>query len=96
MLSYQINAAAEFDLQVAVDFYAAHAGKRLAALFLAEFERVMNLLCEFPDIGTPLSQGRRTFPMRRFPYSVFYSQHDDKLRVIAVVHHRRSPAAKPH
>lgn len=96
MLKYVVQARAEADLQDVTDFYMEHAGNRLAEMFLAEFERVLNLLCKFPALGTPLTEGRRVFPLRRFPYSVFYFQHGEVLRVIAVIHQRRNPVIKPH
>ncbi|MDO5692522.1 MAG: type II toxin-antitoxin system RelE/ParE family toxin [Pseudomonadota bacterium] len=91
MLTLQLSSAAADDLTQAMRFYREQAGEKLAGLYLTEFERVAAILCEFPELGTPLSVGRRVFPLRRFPYSVFYRRHDHFLRVIAVVHQRRHP-----
>ena len=71
MLKLQVAPLAAEDLAQAMQFYREQAGDKLAALYVSEFERVALLLCEFPDLGTPLSEGRRVFPFRRFPYSVF-------------------------
>ena len=91
MLKLQVARAAADDLAQAMRFYRQQAGDKLAGLYVSEFERVAALLCEFPELGTPLAAGRRVFPFRRFPYSVFYRQQGGFLQVIAVVHQRRHP-----
>ena len=65
----EIGISTEFE---ALDFYAAQAGPLVALRFLAEVERVVNLLVEYPDFGTPASRGRRVYPPRVFPYSIVY------------------------
>lgn len=44
----------------------------MARRFLGEFERVAELLVEYPGFGTPAAKGRRVYPLRVFPYSVVY------------------------
>lgn len=72
-------------------FYAQESGRELGLAFIAEFERTLNFLCLHPRIGAPWRNGRRRFPLRRFPYSIIYYIRDDELRVIAIAHHRKRP-----
>lgn len=74
-----------------MDFYAAEAGPVVAGRFFKEFERVVNLLVQYPGFGTPAKPGRRVFPLRIFPYSVVYRQLEEgSIRVLVVRHqHRR-------
>ncbi|MGH8224113.1 MAG: hypothetical protein ACREXU_07985 [Gammaproteobacteria bacterium] len=37
---------------------------------LRETQRVVALLCDLPDIGEPLDDRYRRFPLRRFPFGV--------------------------
>ena len=75
----------------ATRFYKREAGVGVARRFLNEFERVATLLERLPDIGTPLSRDRRTFPLLDFPYSVIYSSDESGLRVLVVRHQSRDP-----
>jgi hypothetical protein len=40
-------------------------GEGLGQHLLEGVERVVGLLCEFPDIGVPLDEHRRRFPLHR-------------------------------
>ena len=52
-MSYSLHRSAERDLTDAFRFYKAEAGRGVAGRFLTESERAVNILEEFPDIGTP-------------------------------------------
>ena len=82
---------AELDIAEALDFYAAQAGPLVAQRFLAEVERVVNLLVEYPGFGTPASRGRRVYPLRVFPYSVVYRAGESGIRVLVVRQQHRRP-----
>ncbi|MGC2519339.1 MAG: type II toxin-antitoxin system RelE/ParE family toxin [Burkholderiales bacterium] len=71
-------------------YYAREADADLGFAFIEEFERALELLCAYPQLGAPW-RGRRRFPLRRFPYSIIYYVMDENLRVIAIAHHRRRP-----
>lgn len=88
-MTYTLHPKVEEDLDEAAEHLAQHASPRTAARFLAEFERVMNLLMEHPGIGTPISRGRRIHPFRVFKYSVIYRLVDGRPRVLVVRHRRR-------
>ncbi|MGE0116547.1 MAG: type II toxin-antitoxin system RelE/ParE family toxin [Dongiaceae bacterium] len=63
----------------------------LGADFVAEVERVLQLLRQRPALGAPGSAHTRRFSLRRFPYSVVYLVESEKLTVVALAHHRRRP-----
>ena len=88
-MTYTLHPKVEGDLDEAVEHLAKHASKRTVAKFLAEFERVANLLVEHPGIGTPMSRGRRIHPFRVFKYSVVYRIVNEMPRILVVRHKRR-------
>jgi toxin ParE1/3/4 len=90
-VQYWLHPDAEQDIADALNFYATHAGRSVAQRFLAEFERIATLLIENPGLGTPSSKGRRTFPLRVFPYSVVYRPLETGIRIIVVRHQHRKP-----
>ena len=83
---------AEHDIANALDFYTEQAGLVVAGRFLEEFERVVKLLIEYPDLGTPTKKGRRIFPMKVFPYSVVYRNLESGIRILIVRHQHRKPS----
>jgi plasmid stabilization system protein ParE len=64
--------------------------------FLDEFERVMKLLEEYPDIGKPTAGERRVFPLTGFPYSVIYRHVNAEIRVLVLRHQSRDPEHGEH
>lgn len=62
------------DLGGAFQFYRKNGSGKLALRFLAEFERVAELVERNPDIGTPANDGRRSHPFRKYPYSLIAAQ----------------------
>lgn len=86
-----VGAEADQELSDAVLRYARDGGADLGLAFAAEFERAVTLLCEHPKLAPVWRNGRRRFPMRRFPYSIIYYLGDGELRVVAIAHHRRRP-----
>ena len=90
-MTYSLHPGAEQDSSDALDFYVQQAGLRVAQRFFSEFERVVNLLVEHPSLGTPTTRGRRSFPLRVFPYSVVYREIKDGICIVVVRHHHRKP-----
>jgi toxin ParE1/3/4 len=66
-------------------------GSGLREDLLEEVERVVALLCEFPDIGERLDDKRRRFPLRRFPFGIVFRVEGDTLRILALAHRRQRP-----
>lgn len=90
-MTYSLHPGAEQDISDALDFYAQQAGLLVAERFFSEFERVVNLLVERPSLGSLTTRGRRSFPLRVFPYSVVYRELKDGIRIVVVRHQRRKP-----
>jgi toxin ParE1/3/4 len=79
---YTLHPGAEHDIANALDFYSEQAGPVAAERFLGEFERVAKLLVEHPGLGIPMTRGRRTFPLKVFPYSVVYRNLESSIRIL--------------
>jgi len=86
-----VSPEADHELRESAVFYAQQGGKELGLAFISEFERTLDFLCLHPQIGARWRNGRRRFPLRRFPYSIIYYLRDKELRVIALAHHRQRP-----
>jgi plasmid stabilization system protein ParE len=86
-----VSPEADRELTEGALFYAREGSAEVALAFIAEFERVLELLCVHPELGAPWRNGRRRFPVRKFPYSIIYYVRGEEIRVIALAHHRRAP-----
>ena len=91
-MRYSLHPEVEADLDEAALHLQQHASPMAAAKFLAEFERVANLLVEHPGLGTPMSRGRKIHPLKVFKYSVVYRMLEDRVRILVVRHRRRKPS----
>ena len=91
-MTYSLHPGAEQDIADALDFYTEQAGVVIAQHFLSEFERVAQLVVEHPDIGSPTTAGRRSFPLRVFSYSVVHRSLQTGIRIVVVRHQRRKPS----
>ncbi|MHB1280963.1 MAG: type II toxin-antitoxin system RelE/ParE family toxin [Acidithiobacillus sp.] len=88
---FSLHPGAEHDVAEAQDFYNKQAGSVVAERFLEEFERVAKLLVEHPGLGMPTTRGRRTFPLKVFPYSVVYRNLESSILILIVRHQHRKP-----
>ncbi|MGH8646592.1 MAG: type II toxin-antitoxin system RelE/ParE family toxin [Gammaproteobacteria bacterium] len=79
------------DLLEAAQFYQAYASTEFVQALFTEFERSVNLLLQYPALGSLWRSGRRRLLMRRFPYSLIYRIAGEEIRVLAVAHHSRRP-----
>ena len=89
---YSFHPGVEKDISDAAEHLELHGSAKTAARFVAEFERVANLLVQVPGLGTPMSKGRRIQPFKIFRYSVVYRLVDASVRILVVRHRRRSPS----
>ena len=89
-MKIEFHPLADRELSEAGEFYEAQADG-LGADFVAEVERLLEVLATYPYIGRPAPTDLRTIPVRRFPYSLIYRVLPDVLRILAVAHHRRRP-----
>jgi plasmid stabilization system protein ParE len=87
-----VSPEADWELTEGAVFYAREANAEVGLAFILEYERALALLCGHPYLGAPWRNGRRRFPLRKFPYSIVYYVRGEELRVIALAHHRRRPS----
>jgi plasmid stabilization system protein ParE len=87
-LIYHPDAAAE--LIEAAQFYEARV-PQLGAEFLAAADKALSVLLDAPERWRILEADVRRYPMRRFPYFIYYRVLPDHVRILAFAHHRRHP-----
>ncbi len=91
-MSYWIHPDAEAELGDAAIYYAERVNRRIAEAFLAEFERVRDLLIENQHRGPNGDLGLRVYHFNRFPYSVIYGVDVDRgPQIHAIAHQSRDP-----
>ena len=88
---YELHPEAESELAGATLYYAKEASKGIALAFLAEFERVSELVEANQQLGTRAKAGLRVYPFRRFPYSIVYREFASGPYIYAVAHQRQDP-----
>lgn len=83
------------DVDEVIDHYLTVAAAQVALGFVAALEQACTLIGRQPAAGSPryaleLSlPGLRSWPLTRFPYLVFYVEHNDFIDVWRVLHQER-------
>ena len=91
-MSHWIHPDAEAELGDAAVYYATHASLAIAEAFLAEYERVRDLIVENQQRGPHSDDGLRVYHFDRFPFSLFYGEDDvHGPQIYAVAHQSREP-----
>lgn len=90
-MTYWLHPDAEAELGEAAVYYATHASLAVAEAFLAEFERVRDLLIENQLRGPHGEYGLRVYPFGRFPYTVIYEPSQSGPQIYAIAHQHREP-----
>lgn len=91
-MSHWLHPEAEAELGDAAVYYATHASVAIAEAFLAEYERVRDLVIENPQRGPHLDASLRVCHFDRFPYSLIYAEDQASgPQIYAVAHQRREP-----
>jgi toxin ParE1/3/4 len=60
--------------------------------FRRELDRVVDLMSERPEVGSPFIDSTRRLLLRRFPFFVVYRVLAEQVQIVAVAHARRRPA----
>ena len=91
-MCYLLHPAAFDDIQNAVDYYDEKAAG-LGSQFVEQIEQSLLLVSRTPELFfCPYPELRvRRYPMKRFPYSIFYRIDTLHISVISVVHQAREP-----
>ena len=91
-MTYWIHPDAASALGDAAVYYAEHANLAIAEAFIAEFERVRDLLVENQGRGAHGDYGFRVYHFERFPYTVVYEENQRVVpHIYAVAHQHREP-----
>lgn len=85
-----IRPEAERELAEAVDWYEGR-GHGLGAEFLRSFDAAIAHIQRHPTLYPVVFGTARRAVLRRFPYSLIYTIHDDVLLIAACMHGRRDP-----
>lgn len=89
------RARAEQDVNDALDFYLSEASQQVALGFIEALERAYRLIGEQPNAGSSRYAheldlpGLRSWPLRDYPYVVFYVPRADYIDVWRVLHAAR-------
>jgi toxin ParE1/3/4 len=90
--SVALRAAADLDVDTAVEHYLTEAGVDVATAFMNSLEEALGHLSKHPGTGSPKPAlrmnipGLRSWPLSRFPYLVFYLELADEVAVVRVLH----------
>jgi plasmid stabilization system protein ParE len=90
-LKYWLHPEAERDLELVIERYVNRFGSAAASRFVAEYERVRDLIVGNPELGTKTTRGRRTYPFKAMPYLLVYRAEDTGLVILIVRHQHRNP-----
>lgn len=83
---------ADEDVDKTFEHYLANAGPEIAISFIDEYEKAISHLSRNPLIGSPLAGHRldvdelRQWPLRRFPYLIFYFDLERAVEIWRVLH----------
>lgn len=84
-MSIRLLETAQAELDEAISWYAEQA-PGLGNAFLIETLKTMQLIEQYPNAWHPLTTHIRRCRLRRFPYSVVYTQDGADLLVLAIAH----------
>lgn len=95
----RVRRAAHRRAEAAVDYYSREAGLAVALDFIDALQATYRSISDLPGAGSPryaielAIPGLRSRRLRRFPYLVFYVEHDDYIDVWYLLHaHSDIPA----
>ena len=91
-MTHSIYPDAEAELGDAAVYYATHASRAIAEAFLAEYERVRDLVIQNQQRGPHAEGGLRFYHFDRFPYTLIYAENPTLgPQILAVAHQSREP-----
>ena len=89
------RALANRDVDQAIDHYLDEGGERVGLGFIEALEKAYRHIARHPASGSPRYAqeldlpGLRAWPLKRYPYLVFYVERDDHVDVWRVLHSQR-------
>jgi plasmid stabilization system protein ParE len=64
----------------------------LGKQFYERIESAVTLIREQPSAWTRVSTNVRRITVKQFPYSIFFSEYNDGIIILAVAHQKRKPS----
>ncbi|HEY0594196.1 type II toxin-antitoxin system RelE/ParE family toxin, partial [Sphingopyxis sp.] len=83
------------DVEDAIDHYLAEAGDAVAMRFIDALERAYRSIAEAPGTGSPRYAHELNLPslrhwrVKRYPFYIFYMEHQDRIDIWRVLHAQR-------
>lgn len=83
---------AALDIDAAIDFYRDSAGEDIALGFIKALEKAFKQLAQHPETGSARYgqeldlPGLRSWPLKKYPYLIFYIEQADHLDVWRILH----------
>lgn len=91
-MTLEFRPAARRELAAALQWYLSEGGPGVAERFSGAVRHATDLLMATPQLGTPNPAGpTRSWPLKRFPYTLVYRVQGELLTVMAVAHQSREP-----
>ena len=85
-----VTQPAEYEIIDAIAFYNEQVSE-LGIQWLEELERALRRISRYPKSGSILGRSIRWQLLRRFPYAVLYSEYEQDILIVAVMHQHRRP-----
>ena len=82
--------AAATEVEAALVWYEARS-RTVAEQFLLELDRALALILESPRSWEEVIGSCRRYPLRRFPFLIYFRESDFGIEIVAVAHGRRRP-----
>jgi toxin ParE1/3/4 len=89
-MRYLFHPEAEIELLDAIDYYE-FCRRGLGYEFAIEVHFTIQNILSFPNAWPILEEGIRRCQIRRFPYGLIYSEHENIIYILAVMHLHRRP-----
>lgn len=86
------RARANRDIDEAIDHYLSEAGQKAALGFIDALEQACRHIARHPASGSPryahelALPGLRSWPLKRYPYLIFFVERDDHIDVWRILH----------
>lgn len=84
------HAEADREITEAVSYYESRS-PGLGSSLIQEIEMAVDQLAENPEAFQQIGQRTRRKLVSRFPYALIYAVYSDRIRVVALAHHKRQP-----
>jgi len=87
------------DVDDAIDYYLSEGAEKAALGFIEDLQQAYTHIARNPATGSPRYAhelnlpGLRAWPLKRYPYLVFYVERDDHIDVWRVLHGQRDVPA---